>query len=190
MRAFERALRRTGLPLRTSEGYNPRPRISFPMPLGVGMEGLDEAMTFDLDGWVHPAEIAQRLAEQLPAGLKARSLAAVSPHETAQCEEVVYELSPKRSGHYDARLSLAALAEFMARSHVLVRRLRKGKEKEVDIRPFVLDLARKDDRLRFRFKASPLGSTRPEEVLAAMGIDAAVCRKDYAIVRTRVKLAE
>ena len=48
MRTFERALRRTGLPLRMSEGFNPRPRLSFPAALPVGIEGLNEIMEFDL----------------------------------------------------------------------------------------------------------------------------------------------
>ena len=48
MRLFERALRRTGLPLRMTEGYNPHPIISFPTALGLGIESLDEVLEFDV----------------------------------------------------------------------------------------------------------------------------------------------
>ena len=69
MRTFERILRRTGLPLHASAGFNPRPRISFPAALGVGIASEGEVCEFDLDGWVAPDEIRERVAAQMPAGL-------------------------------------------------------------------------------------------------------------------------
>ena len=50
--------------------------MSFPAALGVGIEGLDEVMEFDLADWVAPAEIERRLRAQLPAGLNLLSVAA------------------------------------------------------------------------------------------------------------------
>ena len=44
MRAMQRALRRSGLPVRYSQGFNPHLQISFAAPLSVGMEGLREVM--------------------------------------------------------------------------------------------------------------------------------------------------
>ena len=102
MRAFERALRRTRLPLRMSEGYNPRPRISFPAPLGVGMEGLDEVMEFDLAEWTPPAEIERRLREQLPNGLELTSLDLVPAHERAHAEEATYRIVPRETLRRDS----------------------------------------------------------------------------------------
>ena len=42
MRAMMRAVRRANLPVRLTEGYNPRPRIVFPVALEVGVASLDE----------------------------------------------------------------------------------------------------------------------------------------------------
>ena len=44
MGVFARAFRRAGLPLRMSQGFNPRPRFSLPAPLPVGIEGLEEEL--------------------------------------------------------------------------------------------------------------------------------------------------
>ena len=44
MRAMQRALRRSGLPIRYSNGFNPHIRLSFAAPLSVGVVGLRELM--------------------------------------------------------------------------------------------------------------------------------------------------
>ena len=46
--SFIRILKRAGLPLRYSEGFNPRPKIVFGLPLSVGMEGLNELVDISL----------------------------------------------------------------------------------------------------------------------------------------------
>ena len=192
MRAFERALRRTGLQLRMSEGFNPRPRISFPVPLGVGIEGLDEVLEFDLAEWTPPAEIERRLKEQLPGGLEFVSLELTRAGNTARAEEVTYRITPDAAlaaARTDARLEPEALAQLMARDEIPVRRIRKGRKKVVNIRPFLLSLERDGEAIILRVKAGPQGSSRPEEVLGAIGFDAETCRSRFRMVRTRVQLA-
>src|SRR5204862_153823 len=73
MRLFERALRRTGMPLRMTEGYNPHPVLSFPTALGLGIESLDEVLEFELTSWTAPRQIEKLLGEQLPEGIRVAS---------------------------------------------------------------------------------------------------------------------
>lgn len=190
MRAFERALRRAGLPLRMSEGFNPRPRISMPMPLAVGMEGLDEVLEFELAEWLVPAEIERRLRGQLPRGLEFVSLKLARPRESAQAAEATYRVRPRATVQDDARLAAHAWVGFTAREEVPVRRFRKGKHKTVNIRPYVISAARAGDDIIMRVKAGPGGSTRPEEILGAVGFEEETCRSEFRIIRTRVKLAD
>ena len=42
MRAIQRSLIRSGVNLLYSQGYNPRPRLSLPLPKSVGLESEDE----------------------------------------------------------------------------------------------------------------------------------------------------
>lgn len=42
MRYFQKAVRRSGIPIRYSEGYSPHQIMSFAAPLGIGQEGLGE----------------------------------------------------------------------------------------------------------------------------------------------------
>ena len=44
MSVFQRACVRAGIPVRHSEGFNPRPRMSLPLPRSVGVESDDELL--------------------------------------------------------------------------------------------------------------------------------------------------
>ncbi len=48
MRCLERLFRRAGLALSFSEGFHPKPRMTFPLALAVGIEGDDEVMELEL----------------------------------------------------------------------------------------------------------------------------------------------
>ena len=75
MRAISRAVRRAALPIWYTEGFNPHPYLSFPLPLPLGQEGLREAM--DLRLTEEAQGIADRLNAVLPEGLLV--LAAAQP---------------------------------------------------------------------------------------------------------------
>ncbi|HHY14975.1 MAG TPA: DUF2344 domain-containing protein, partial [Firmicutes bacterium] len=47
LRTMERALRRSGLPIAYSEGYSPRPKMSFGFALPVGVLSTAEYGDFD-----------------------------------------------------------------------------------------------------------------------------------------------
>ena len=49
MRLFQRAFKRAGLPLKHTQGFNPRPSVSIALPLSVGVESRCELLDFTLD---------------------------------------------------------------------------------------------------------------------------------------------
>ena len=48
MRYFQKAIRRAGLPIKYSEGFNPHQIMSFAAPLGVGVTSDGEYMDIEL----------------------------------------------------------------------------------------------------------------------------------------------
>jgi radical SAM-linked protein len=190
MRAFERALRRAQLPLRFSEGFNPKPRLSFPVALGVGIESLDEVMEFDLRDWTPASEVERRLREQLPPGLDLLSLRVADPHASARAVEVEYRVTVPPALRDDPRLSPAGLESLLAREDIPVRRTRKGKEKLVNLRPFIRRLTRDGADVVMAFGAGPEGSVHPEEVLGALEMDPKAGHAPFALTRTCVRLAD
>ena len=54
MRAMQRALRRSGLPIRYSQGFNPHILLTFAAPLNLGAVGMREVMEVPVEGEVAP----------------------------------------------------------------------------------------------------------------------------------------
>ena len=71
-RAFSRAIRRSGLPVKLSEGFNPHYVVSFASALAVGMESVAECVEMALSRDVALDEYLMRMARALPPGLEAR----------------------------------------------------------------------------------------------------------------------
>ena len=70
MRLFQRAFKRAGLPLKHTQGFNPRPSVSIALPLSVGVESVCELLDFELDGMSCSCEeIRQRLNSVLVEGV-------------------------------------------------------------------------------------------------------------------------
>ena len=71
MRLFQRAFKRADLPLKHTQGYNPRPSVSIALPLSVGVDSVCELLDFELDGLdVSCEEITRRLNQFLVSGVK------------------------------------------------------------------------------------------------------------------------
>lgn len=49
MRLFQRAFKRSGLLLKHTQGYNPRPSVSIALPLSVGVESSCELLEFEIE---------------------------------------------------------------------------------------------------------------------------------------------
>ncbi len=73
---ISRTLRASGLPLRFSDGFNPKIKISFPAALPVGVESTTEFFIMTLNRKTSPAEILSSLRRLFPKEL--RPLAAIS----------------------------------------------------------------------------------------------------------------
>ena len=183
MRLFERSARRAGLPIAMTEGFNPRPRMSFPLALGVGVEALREVVEMDLSDWLHPAEVQRRLNEQLPAGLRMTECRAIAPRDTAQVDSVVYEIE------LAAPLPVAFTPDALLQAKELrTVRTREDRQKEIDVRPYLLDMQGGGQKWVVHLRVTPSGSVRPEEVVAVMA-DATHTKISCArITRTHVNI--
>lgn len=69
MRLWQRALRRAGMPIAYSQGFNPHPRISIAAPLAIGVTSEGELMDVFLERKVSPDFFARAISEQLPTGI-------------------------------------------------------------------------------------------------------------------------
>lgn len=68
-RLFQRAARRAEIPLIMSQGFSPRPKISFKRALKLGVENEAEEAVFHLKGEISGEDFKNRLRAQLPEGI-------------------------------------------------------------------------------------------------------------------------
>jgi radical SAM-linked protein len=184
MRLFERALRRTGLPLRMTEGYNPHPVIAFPTALGLGIESLDEVLEFELGTWSAPRQIEKVLGEQLPEGVAIVSAEAFDRKDRSLIDFVEYEASCPGQ----AAALPEGLGRFLALKECPIERPSDKGSKTVEIRRYVLAADSEGDRVFLRIRVTDQGTAKPEEVLRAIGVrvdEKVRIRKTYTEVARR-----
>ena len=57
MRCLERMLRRARIPIALTQGFNPRPKMTFALALGLGIEGRSEVVDLELFEPLEPSEL-------------------------------------------------------------------------------------------------------------------------------------
>jgi len=188
-RAWERALRRSGLPLLYKRGFNPQPHIQFASPLGVGFSGRREPVDITFSPPVPLAELQERLAAALPPGLTLTDLAEV-PLKTPARQNVLAgaDYSVRLYAEPEAETEvLDAIGNVLRRREVWRERERKGKRYRYNLRPLILELGYRgydaEDEahvLALRVQQRPGATGRPDEVVAALGLDnwpRSICRE-------------
>jgi radical SAM family uncharacterized protein/radical SAM-linked protein len=185
MHALLRAVRRAGLPVAHSQGYHPKPKVSFGPALSVGVESTCEHLDLELVGPADAAEIGERLGRELPEGLRVLDAQRVDPGAPSISEAM-------RAIHYRADFpedlwDEGALAErvaaFLGAERAVVTRIGRPKsrdrkrhqkiaasrQREIDLKEIVTHLAVDGPgRVTFSLRADPSGSAKPAEVLAAV----------------------
>jgi radical SAM-linked protein len=187
LRCLERMLKRTGLPIAHSHGFNPRAKAVFPLALALGIEGRREVLDLDLAEAIEPAEVLRRLQAQSPAGFDFEEAIAVPLGRAPQVAAVRYELPIPQERRDTAR---AAVAQFLKAGSQLHTRRREGRAPvEIDLRSFVLE-AEIDHHgsLQLRMKIDPDRSARPEEVIESLGLKD-LLEQGAFLIRTDVELA-
>lgn len=129
-----RALRRAGISTNFSQGFNPSPSISFGPALPVGTESLAEYFLVDLPVPLSSTiDISSLLNQQLPTGLTIQSVelhSGKTPHQILSHYTITCPRPLTAS-------ELIKLEQFLEKKQFLIKRIRKGKEATLDIRPLV-----------------------------------------------------
>jgi radical SAM-linked protein len=144
-RIWERALRRTNLPVAYSEGFTPRPKLSFGLALSTGHESNGEYLDVDLDpeqaADLDLEGLAPHLTAQLPVGMTATGVVVVDRRMPSLQQAVTSCTWQVDVLGVDEPTARAAVDGALAAEELIVTRERKGKEVTDDLRPLVLSLA-------------------------------------------------
>ena len=195
-RIWERGLRRAGLPVAYSEGFTPRPRISFGLALPTGYESEAEYLDVELDeeaaglsglGILGEAAgsglgidgeaaglsgLAGALTEAVPAGITVLAAAGIDRAGPSLQEAVTSCTWRIDVDGVDEEAAAAAAARALDAGEILITRERKGRTVTDDIRPQIVSLDTTSTtadgiRLIAELGTKPR-SLRPSELLAGL----------------------
>jgi radical SAM-linked protein len=190
-RIWERALRRSRLPVAYSQGFVPHPLVSFGLALPTGCESRGEYLDVRLGPPVAAetpvSGLPATLTPLLPEGIAVEAAALVGDAEGSLQQEVAscdWELEVL--GVPGEKLE-ERVEQLLAAPVLTVRRERKGRQTEDDIRPAILALTVTSPKghLRAELATHPRG-VRPTDLITALGTDAVpgrACRTHQWIER-------
>ena len=195
LRVFERACVRAGLPVKYSQGFNPHPKQSLPLPRTVGVAADDEllvlrvfdAKEFPLGADQAPArqvwqdQMRDRLVEALVPGLAVHEVRLVKSSVSLHPVSAEYVLTVTPGDRWKDKI-----AGILDASELMIERVvpnRPG-ERRVDVRPFILAIRHDATRVVVECGISDAGSIRVDEIMTLL--DVTTADLTAPIRRTRV----
>ena len=149
MRYFHKAVRRSGLDLAYTEGFNTHQIMSFAAPLGVGQTSESEYFDIELHSAPSMEELVACLNEQMTDGMRILSAEILPPpvpqvkRETAMALVAASSYLVMKKDGYEEELSKEELQEkfkaFIAQTSIPVIKKSKKSEAEIDLVPFIFE---------------------------------------------------
>ena len=164
-RNMQRALRRTGLPIAYSKGFNPHAVLSFATALPLGYESVCEIMDIQLSGDADVENAINALNAALPTGLtalEARLVGDSFPTLTACCYAACYTIA------LSEEMGEESVAAFLASDEVLMDKKSKSGMRKVDIRPLVHEMRLDGQILHLKVTHTGDSALRPDLLLKAL----------------------
>jgi radical SAM-linked protein len=185
---WQRILRRAGLPLAYSEGFNPQAKITFAAALPLGCTSDHEVMDVVLDRPCDLVEALSSLKRAVPPGVQVKSVEEVplrAPALQAQLLSTEYVVPIEGANLIEVLIDrVQRMIEVTE-----VRRDRRGKSYNLRSLIQALSLERRDSDhalIRMKLQTSEQGNGRPDEVLAALELNS----DEMKIHRTRLWFIE
>lgn len=170
VRTFGRAVRRSGLQMAYSSGFNPHPILTVAMPLSVGVTSEGEYLRIRFVDDLEPEYIKEKLNSVLPIGLKILDVKRVSGKQMdfAKIDRAKYIVDVELAENMEVPVE-----EFLANKSLLVMKKSKSGEKEADIREHIheLKIEKTDGNIVTFAMCLSAGSQynlKPDTVIAAM----------------------
>lgn len=184
LRVFQRACARARLPVKFTEGFNPHPKLSLPLPRPVGVASDDELLVlrlFDQGGLAvadsggqarqtRQDQVGKSLGEELPDAITVGPVTLEKSNASflADSADYVFPLRPADDNGLAARLRRRS-ADLMGReSLVMERTAPKRPVRRIDIRGFLKSLSVLDDGIVATCAIGAGGSVRVDEIMALL----------------------
>ncbi len=171
---LQRACIRAGVRIRHSQGFNPHPKMSLPLPRSVGVEADEELLCLQLDDSATPFNAEQlkaSLSAQLPKGIELLSVVTSEKKISQQANSATYILPIKQD--MANTVTKNRIDTLLANKELNIQRRtdEAGHTRVVDVRPFLGDINMDSQAISVECKISPGGSIRVDEILKLLELN-------------------
>ncbi len=186
-RMWERALRRAGLPVAYSQGFSPRPLLSFGLALPTGCESLGEYVDVATTQPLDVAGLGDCISTLLPAGVDVQAVAGL-PDGSASLQQAVtscvWQLDVCAGSTEELRRQVAGV---LSAGSLPIERERKGRVELDDLRPAIVRLqvvgsdqlaGQEFSTLLAEVLTQPRG-VRPPELCSVLGAELWLARRTH-----------
>jgi len=180
VKLFQRACVRAGINMRYSQGFNPRPRLSLPLPRTVAVASDDDLVCLRVNRDPNGPQVADyesrikdRLSGQLPKDCVLLSVEAAEANVSYQPDSATYIFSVPPE-YINEKLK-AVIERLIASESLNLQRRGDAKNlkfKNVDVRPFLKSIETGDKAIVVECKISSAGTVRVDEILKLLELDA------------------
>jgi len=180
LRVFQRACVRAGIGVLYSQGFNPRPKISLPLPRPVGVESYDELLCIrtavDLDLLQvtnNESRIKTELSAQLPKGCELISVNTAHTGTSFQPRSATYVftvLPEYLNEGFSPKIDCLMASDSL---HIRRQITKKAGFKNIDVRKFLKSIKLDNRDIIVECNISSAGSIRTEEILRLLELDEA-----------------
>ena len=174
LRFFERLFNKAEIPVKYSEGFHPRPKMSFGSPISLGTEAYNEIMDFETDVEISNEEVVKRLNESAVLGLNVNKVEEV-PRKSSIMEEFTNMLYTVEGSQED----MDKLEELFNRNEILEVREKKGKIVTRNLKERLKTFSREGNKI-----STEIINTSPNSYLEMLGIE----QQDVQIKRLGYKI--
>lgn len=139
LRVMDRLLRRSGVPIKYSQGFHPRPKISLGNPISLGTEAFGEPMDIELREDMTNDELMKRLNSKSVLGFEFIKVMDIDGKTSIADEykEMRYEITGDAS-------SLEKLFNLLSQDEILLIKEKKGKVEKKDLKPRIKFFEKRD----------------------------------------------
>ncbi len=169
LRLFGRACTRARVPLRHTRGFNPRPRISLPLPRPVGIASDAERAVVDLSEPIDSDALLDQLGGQMPEGISLLNVQVVEGRMARVPQRACYSIQIADADRSRVCERAAVLLRF---APIWYERVIYGqtKPKRIDLRPYIDFIDLVDGELRFGLHVTGGGAAKPAEICEILGV--------------------
>lgn len=174
-RAVQRALRRSGLPVSYSKGFNPHILVTFASALSTGAAGKREIMDVTLDEAVTAEDFMQAMNRALPPDMQLQSARALDDRHPALMAQVAAADYSIRILDADAAARMIPAVEaYLAQETIPAVRKTKSGLKECDAKPLIHSLTGEGDTLHAVLTLTEREACKPDMVMSTLAAFAGV----------------